>query len=358
MEHNINNNEAGINSNNIGSVSLYSKFYSQLQSQKGMLSDIVRTSCYHKSITPNIFTNKVVMDVGTGSGILAIFSAKAGAKKVYGIEFSSCANYAKKLIESNNLQNKNVVINKKIEDIKENEIEKVDIIVSEPLGVLLVNERMLESFLIARDHFLKPDGIMNPSKATMFFLPFSDQALYENNLSQISFFTDTNFFDINMSSLYSDALNEKMSKVIVGPYSPQCHISNIPITKTFDFKTIKTEELLNFSVYLEFIINSPCLIHGLASWFDAELCNNIILSTSPTNPITHWYQTRLLFKEPLAVNKGQKVKGIIAFKANQEQSYDIYLKLGIEGTEYFAENNYLLKDYELYGFDNPGNKAK
>ena len=29
----------------------------------------------------------------------------------------------------------------------------------------------------------------------------------------------------------------------------------------------------------------------------------------------------------------------------------------IEGTEYFAENNYLLKDYELYGFDNFGNKA-
>lgn len=357
MEHNINNNEAGINSNNFGSVSQYSKFYSQLQSQKGMLSDTVRTSCYCRSITPNNFLDKVVMDVGTGSGILAMFSAKAGAKKVYGIEFSSCANYAKKLIESNNLQNKIEIINKKIEDIKENEIEKVDIIVSEPLGVLLVNERMLESFLIARNRFLKPEGIMNPSKATMFFLPFTDQALYENNINQVSFFNETNFFGINMSSLYSDALNEKMSKVVVGPYSSQCHVSNIPIAKTFDFQKIKIEELLNFSIYLEFIINFPCLIHGLASWFDAELYNNIILSTSPNNPITHWYQTRLLFKVPLAVNQGQKIKGVITFKANKEQSYDIYLKLGIEGTEYFVENNYLLKDYELYGFDNFGNKA-
>ena len=36
-------------------------------------------------------------------------------------------------------------------------------------------------------------GIMNPSKATMFFLPFTDQALYENNINQVSFFNETNF---------------------------------------------------------------------------------------------------------------------------------------------------------------------
>lgn len=91
------------------------------------------------------------MDVGTGSGILAIFSAAAGAKKVYAIEASNAIQYANVLIRHHNLEEKIFLINKKIEEISNNEIEPVDIIISEPLGVLLVNERMLESFLLARD---------------------------------------------------------------------------------------------------------------------------------------------------------------------------------------------------------------
>ena len=52
------------------------------------------------------------------------------------------------------------VINSKIEELKD--IDRVDILVSEPMGTLLVNERMLETYLYARDHFLKPGGKMFP----------------------------------------------------------------------------------------------------------------------------------------------------------------------------------------------------
>ena len=39
---------------------------------------------------------------------------------------------------------------------------RVDVLVSEPMGTLLVNERMLETYLFARDHFLQPGGRMFP----------------------------------------------------------------------------------------------------------------------------------------------------------------------------------------------------
>lgn len=39
---------------------------------------------------------------------------------------------------------------------------QVDVLVSEPMGTLLVNERMLETYLYARDRFLKPGGKMFP----------------------------------------------------------------------------------------------------------------------------------------------------------------------------------------------------
>ena len=43
--------------------------------------------------------------------------------------------------------------------------EQCDVLVSEPMGTLLVNERMLETYLYARDHLLKPGGRMFPVRA-------------------------------------------------------------------------------------------------------------------------------------------------------------------------------------------------
>jgi hypothetical protein len=59
--------------------------YAQLYHQKQMLADHNRMVAYHSAIIGNAsaFKDKVVMDVGTGSGILAVWAAQAGARKVY-----------------------------------------------------------------------------------------------------------------------------------------------------------------------------------------------------------------------------------------------------------------------------------
>ena len=63
--------------------------YAQLYHQKQMLADHNRMAAYHAAIIGNadVFKDKVVMDVGTGSGILAAWAAHAGAKRVYASEF-------------------------------------------------------------------------------------------------------------------------------------------------------------------------------------------------------------------------------------------------------------------------------
>lgn len=66
--------------------------YAQLYHQKQMLQDHNRMAAYHSAILGNqdVFRDKVVMDIGTGSGILAVWAAQAGARKVYAIEYTVC----------------------------------------------------------------------------------------------------------------------------------------------------------------------------------------------------------------------------------------------------------------------------
>lgn len=71
------------------------------------------------------------MDVGSGTGILSMFAAKAGASRVFSIECSKIADYTQKIIEDNHLDHVITLIKGKVEDITlPDGIEKVDIIIS------------------------------------------------------------------------------------------------------------------------------------------------------------------------------------------------------------------------------------
>jgi len=62
------------------------------------------------------------------------------------------------LVDSNNLGDKVFIVAGKIEEI--DLPEKVDVIISEPMGYMLYNERMLETYLHAKK-WLKPGGKLN-----------------------------------------------------------------------------------------------------------------------------------------------------------------------------------------------------
>lgn len=115
--------------------------------------------------------------MGCGSGILSLFAAQAGAKKVYAIEASNMAESARILVKANNFSSIIEVIQSTIEEASLP--EKVDTIISEPIGTFLLNERMLETFVIARNKFLKPGGRMFPTRANLHIVPFNDPAIWD-----------------------------------------------------------------------------------------------------------------------------------------------------------------------------------
>jgi protein arginine N-methyltransferase 1 len=109
-----------------------------------MLKDEVRTRAYMNSImqNPHLFKGKVVMDVGCGTGILCMFAAKAGARRVIGVDCSGIIDQAREIVKANKLDHIVTLIKGKVEDIAlPDGLEKVDIIVSEWMGCVASSTR-------------------------------------------------------------------------------------------------------------------------------------------------------------------------------------------------------------------------
>ena len=104
-----------------------------------MLKDSVRTKTYRAAIIRNkhLFKDKVVLDVGCGTGILSMFCAQAGAKHVYGVDCSSIIEQAREIVSTNGFGEKITLIRGKVEEI-DLPVPKVDIIVSEWMGYFLL----------------------------------------------------------------------------------------------------------------------------------------------------------------------------------------------------------------------------
>jgi protein arginine N-methyltransferase 1 len=154
--------------------------YSFLYHQKQMLMDHNRMRAYHSAIMANksMFQGKVVLDVGSGTGVLSMWAAQAGAAKVYAVEFTDMAKFAKQMVDKNGLSEVIEVIQSSAEDLELN--CKVDIIISEWMGYILLRESMLDSVIRARNKWMKPDGAMFPSHATMFWGCISHEGMYSH----------------------------------------------------------------------------------------------------------------------------------------------------------------------------------
>lgn len=85
-------------------------------------------------LSPDCFLfRQIVIDVSCDLGVLAMFSAIAGAKHVYAIDTSNIVQLTQRIIDSNKLSSRITVIKGKVGDISL-PVDKVDIIVSTFFG--------------------------------------------------------------------------------------------------------------------------------------------------------------------------------------------------------------------------------
>ena len=310
-----------------------------------MMQDMIRTTTYQRAIISNTsdFKDKIVLDVGAGSGILSFFAVQAGAKKVYAVEASSMAKYAEILVEHNKLTDKIIVMPGKIEEI--NVPEKVDVIISEPMGYMLYNERMLETYLHAKK-FLKPNGKMYPTQGDLHFAPFSDLALYMEQVNKSNFWYQQSFHGVDLSCLREAAVKEYFKQPIVDTFDISICVAKSHCYSV-DFLTADETDLHTIEIPFNFQINQTGEVHGLAFWFDVAFLGTdkkVWLSTSPLEPLSHWYQVLALVEKPVFVYKDQFLSGKVCLVSNKRQSYDVEIELQNPSTGQLSTNVLDLKN--------------
>jgi len=328
----------------------YFESYAYHEIHETMLKDAVRTDAYRDFIYENkhLFKDKVVLDIGCGTGILSMFCAKAGAKQVIAVDKSDIMTKAMENIFNNGLSDTITCLTGAIEDVIL-PVDKVDVIVSEWMGYFLLYEAMLPSVLYARDRYLKPDGIMAPSSATMWIAPVADPEFVADH---ISYWRDVYGFDMKamQEGIYDEARIEVM---------PKSSVCGTPYPfKVLDLRTVKKEELSFTAKWESSIEHDIDMLDGFVIWFDNHFATdesmpepwttaeewvkrkpgNVALPTGPFTTPTHWKQGFLLMPPDDShkdLKSSTKLTGEVTYSVleDNERALSISTKWSIDGQE-------------------------
>ncbi|KAF7824750.1 putative protein arginine N-methyltransferase 3 [Senna tora] len=316
--------------------------YSSFGIHREMLSDKARMDAYGKAIlkNPSLLNGAVVMDVGCGTGILSLFAAQAGASRVIAVEASAkmaavasqVANdngllRSKSQSEGNGLRKGVIEVVQGMVEVVDKNVElqphSVDVLISEWMGYCLLYESMLSSVLYARDRWLRPRGAILPDTATIFVAGFGKGG------TSLPFWENVCGFD--MSCVGKELVEDAAKIPIVDVLDSQDLVTSSVILQTFDMATMKPDQVdFTATATLEpkpnatennieqFNSRTCCWCYGVVLWFEtgftSRFCREApaVLSTSPYKPKTHWSQTILTFKEPIAMGSEKANGGKLA----------------------------------------------
>lgn len=270
-------------------------FYNSPSVHLAMLKDDVRVIAFRDALEQLINPSQsTVLEIGTGTGILSLISASLGAKKVFATE---AANGMIATSRESFLKN---AVGHDIELIPIDNSHApvlptdVDIIVSECLGHFAFDENMVRVVADSKP-LLKNNGQFIPRSIRLVVATTSSPDIFASYIKP----WDAKVFNFDFSHLKKKAVEQ----IYVKTFLPE--ELNSDGIQIIDYWVGDSTDHLNGSAKI--LIKSDDLVYGVVGWFEAELAENIWLSTSPFLPPTHWEQVYMPFPEPLKVNNGSEL---------------------------------------------------
>jgi len=267
-----------------------------------MMNDVERNNAYQRAIENIVTPETVVFEIGTGSGLLSMLAARAGAKHVYTCEkVMPIRRAAREIIRKNGFQDKITILDKWSTSVRvpEDIPHKVDVVLGEIFGPGLLEEQALHFFEDARARILKPGGKMIPARATMFTALFESEELFRRAVVGTVCGFDLSLFN----GLHDDP-------VVDLPFARFDHqlLSATTVIKKIDF-TNASSGTSEESLAIEVQKTGTC--HGAVQWFQIETDNSNSIDSSPHKTRTHWDQHIQVFEKPFSVTAGQKLQFLV-----------------------------------------------
>lgn len=269
------------------------KSFDDMGLHERMLADSVRLNAYFAAIQRYVSAQDCVVDIGTGTGILAFFAASKRPRKIYAVDRSNTLlDYARAAAAANGIDSLTFIASSSRRfDPK----EAIDVIVQEQMGVALFDEGMIDSILDVRDRCLRPHGRILPAKFDFYLEPVQLREhervplIQEQRIHGVTF--PPPLTEPERAYRFREIRHHQVEFLLCDPE---------PVF-TFDLSTLVREELPR-----RFSVSKPVThrgqLDGICIYFKATFDNDIWFSTGPDAPKTHWpmllYRTAALACSP------------------------------------------------------------
>jgi protein arginine N-methyltransferase 1 len=251
---------------------------------EAMIADNVRMKNYHDAIMRYINPGDVVVDLGTGTGVLSFFAAERDPKKIYAIDHSDLMiTIARTIADANGIENV-LFVPQNSRSFEPD--EKVDVILHEQMGSNLIDENMIENILDLKRRVLKSTGRVLPGKFELFLEPiclkeeYRVPHLWENTVYGIDFNC------LKGCSEYND--RSKPPKLKIEHASVDYFLCDPEPILSFDLNAMHDPGEIPRTIETTKSVVRSGEMDGLCLYFKVIFDDEIWFDTSPLSPRTHW----------------------------------------------------------------------
>jgi type I protein arginine methyltransferase len=260
-----------------------------------MIADAGRFSAYVEAIAIAVRPGDTVAEIGCGPGVFSMLACKAGARRVFAIESEDSIQFARELVAANGLSDRIEFFHS---DSSMTELpERANVIVSDIRGALPLFDHMIPALEDARQRLLAPGGIMIPQRDILKAGVIEADEYYSRLISPWR----GSVAGVDLAPLLSSVLNQ---------FYHASFKNNQLLTEAEDWGLLDytAGAATRVTAELDFCITREGTGHGVCLWFDAKLFEGIGFSSAPGTEGSVYGQLFLPWLEPVAVQKGQKIR--------------------------------------------------
>jgi protein arginine N-methyltransferase 1 len=274
-----------------------------------MLNDRTRTSSFLAGIGEVVTAGDVVVDIGTGTGVLAIAAARAGAKRVYAIEASDIGRTAKTVFEANGVADRITLLRRW--STRTTLPERADVLVSEIIGDDPLAEDVLQVTMDARRRLLKPEARLVPNKVKIFALPVSipREEQTKHIVTEETLRNWRSQYGIDFGPLIQ-VKNDSLPAFYIKPQraSDWKALGEPILLAAIDLSEFSYPISLDNT--LTIVANAAGKLDGLVMYFELKLGPTTRLSTAPAlaDSNNHWRSPVWVLGSPLPLQYGDRLQ--------------------------------------------------